>query len=203
MWVGDDRVKVANVERLMKAFETITFHDGESMDEFVMRINGVVSNLRELGEKVDDSRVVQKILHVLPKKMRQVAVSIQMLCDLNTMFVEELLSRLCVAEEPDDDEEESTGHARLLLTEQQWEARRRKGKERVRRGEEKHVDRSGGHSEDDDDASSTSSGDTRRSGRYQGRCFNCGERGHMMRSCPRKKKERALLCEDDEEPTLL
>jgi hypothetical protein len=203
MWVGDDRVKVANVERLMKAFETITFHDGESMDEFVMRINGVVSNLRELGEKVEDSRVVQKILHVLLKKMRQVPVSIQMLCDLNTMFVEELLSRLCVAEEPDDDEEESTGHARLLLTEQQWEARRRKGKERVRRGEEKHVGRSGGHSEDDADASSTSSGDTRRSGHYQGRCFNCGERGHMMRSCPRKKKEQALLCEDDEEPTLL
>jgi hypothetical protein len=59
---------------------------------------------------------------VLPRKMRQVAVSIQMLCDLNTMSVEELLGRLRVAEEQDD-VEESTDPARLLLTEQQWEAR--------------------------------------------------------------------------------
>jgi hypothetical protein len=42
---------------------------------------------------------VQKILRVLPRKMRQVVVSIQMLCDLNTMSVEELLGRLRVAEE--------------------------------------------------------------------------------------------------------
>jgi hypothetical protein len=139
MRVSDNRVKAANVECLMKAFETVTFHDSESVDEFVMRVNGIVSSLRELGEKIEDSRVVRKILRVLPRKMRQVAVSIQMLCDLNTMSVEELLGRLRVAEEQDDIEEESMDPARLLLTEQQWEARRHKGKERVHRGEEKHV----------------------------------------------------------------
>jgi hypothetical protein len=202
MRVGDDRVKAANVERLMKAFETVTFRDSESVDEFVMRINGIVSGLRELDEKIEDGRVVRKILRVLPRRMRQVAVSIQMLCDLNTMSVEELLGQLRVAEEQDD-VEESTDPARLLLTEQQWEARRRKGKERVRRGEEKHVGRSGGHSEDDDDASSTCSGASRRSGRYRGRCFDCGERGHMARNCPRKKKEKAMLADVEEEYALL
>jgi hypothetical protein len=203
MRVSDDRVKVANVERLMKAFETVTFRDSESVDEFVMRINDIVSGLRELGEKIEDGRVVRKILRVLPRRMRQVVVSIQMLCDLNTMSVEELLGRLRVAEEQDDVEEESTDPARLLLTEQQWEARRRKGKERVRRGEEKYVGCSGGHSEDDDDASSTCSGASRRSGRYRGRCFDCGERGHMARNCPRKKKEKAMLADVEGEYALL
>jgi hypothetical protein len=99
MRVGDDHVKAANVERLMKAFETVTFYDSESVDEFVMRVNDIVSGLRELGEKIEDSCVVRKILRVLPRKMRHVAVSIQMLCDLNTMSVEELLGRLRVAEE--------------------------------------------------------------------------------------------------------
>jgi hypothetical protein len=102
MRVGDDRVKATNVERLMKAFKTVTFRDSESVDEFVMRINGIVSGLRELGEKIKDGRVVRKNLCVLPRRMRQVAVSIQMLCDLNTMSVEELLGRLRVAEEQDD-----------------------------------------------------------------------------------------------------
>jgi hypothetical protein len=46
--------------------------------------------------------------------------------------------------------------------------------------------------------SSTSSGLSRRSSRYRGRCFDCGERGHMIRNCLRKKKERALLCDFDD-----
>ncbi|KAL6658537.1 hypothetical protein ACP70R_004123 [Stipagrostis hirtigluma subsp. patula] len=200
MRVGNDRVKAANVERLLKEFENVAFRDGESVDEFVLRISGLVGSLRELGEEMKDSRVVRKILRVLPKRLKQVAVSIQMLLDLDAMSVEELLGRLRVAEEQDDVEGESAGPARLLLTEEQWEARRRQhgGKER-RRGGEKGGGRNGGHGEDDD-ASSTSSG---ASGRHRGRCFTCGERGHIARNCSKARKEKALLADADDEPTLL
>ncbi|KAL6639641.1 hypothetical protein ACP70R_023372 [Stipagrostis hirtigluma subsp. patula] len=204
MRVGDDRVKSANVERLLKAFENVAFRDGETVDEFVMRINGLVASLRELGEDMEDSRVVRKILRVLPKRMKQVAVSIQMLLDLKTMSVEELLGRLRVAEEQDDVEEEAGAAGRLLLTEEQWDARRRqRGKERARRdGGARSRGRSGGHDEDDDDVCSTKSGRSASDGRHRGRCFNCGERGHIARFCP-EKKEKALLADADEEPTLL
>jgi hypothetical protein len=43
-----------------------------------------------------------------------------MLCDLNTMTVEELFDPLRVAEELDDVEEESMDPARLLLSKEQW-----------------------------------------------------------------------------------
>ncbi|KAL6602903.1 hypothetical protein ACP70R_043264 [Stipagrostis hirtigluma subsp. patula] len=200
MRVGNDRVKTANVERLLKEFENVAFRDGESVDEFVLRISGLVGSLRELGEEMKDSRVVRKILRVLPKRLKQVAVSIQMLLDLDAMSVEELLGRLRVAEEQDDVEEESAGPARLLLTEEQWEARRRQhGGKEGRRGGEKGGGRNGGHGEDDD-ASSTSSG---ASGRHRGRCFTCGERGHIARNCSKPKKEKALLADVDDEPALL
>jgi hypothetical protein len=39
--------------------------------------------------------------------------------------------------------------------------------------------------------------------RYRGRCFECGERGHMARDCRAKKKEKALLVNVEDEPTLL
>lgn len=39
--------------------------------------------------------------------------------------------------------------------------------------------------------------------RYQGKCFDCKECGHMNRDCPLKKKGRALLADAEEEPTLL
>ncbi|KAF0900835.1 hypothetical protein E2562_035471 [Oryza meyeriana var. granulata] len=70
---------------------------------------------------MEDSRVVKKILRVVPKKMKQVAVAIEMLMDLNTMSMEELVGRLRVAEKPRDVDEETGGAGRLLLTEEQWE----------------------------------------------------------------------------------
>ncbi|KAF0904264.1 hypothetical protein E2562_033028 [Oryza meyeriana var. granulata] len=47
-----------------------------------------------------------------------VAVAIEMLLDLNTMSVEELVGRLRVAEESGDVDEETGGAGRLLLTEE-------------------------------------------------------------------------------------
>ena len=206
MRVGDDRVKAASVQRLWKEYENVVFRDGESVGDFTMRISGLVGSLREMGETLEDGRVVKKILRVVPKKMKQVAVAIEMLADINAMSVEELVGRLQVAEEADAEEPAADHAGRLFLTEEQWEARRRQrdGKERAcnsyaRHGSgEKGVGRSGSHDKDDGDASSTSSGARRR---YRGRCFNCGVRGHRTRDC-RETKERALLADADE-PALL
>jgi hypothetical protein len=203
MHAGDDRVKAASVQRLMKQFENMAFRDGENVGDFAMRINGLVASLRELGEEMEDSRVVKKVLRVVPKRLKQVAVAIEMLADIDTMEIEELVGRLQVAEDADAEDQaaSSAEHAgQLLLTEEQWEARRRqrRGKEHVHGGV---GEKGGGHDDDDDDGSSTSSGRGR--SRYRGKCFDCGVRGHMARDCPKKKKERALLVDVDDEPTLL
>lgn len=200
MRVGDDRVKSANVQRLLKEFENVAFHDGESVDDFAMRINGLVASLRELGEAMEDSRVVKKILRVVPKKMKQVAVAIEMLLDLNTMSVEELVGRLRVAEEPRDIDEETGGAGRLLLTEEQWEARRSRRGGNARRGGDKG---SGSHVDDDGDSSTYSGTSGRSERRNRGKCFNCGVRGHLARDCREPRKEKALLAEVNDESTLL
>ncbi|WVZ49278.1 hypothetical protein U9M48_000650 [Paspalum notatum var. saurae] len=93
-------------------------------------MNTLVSGLRELGEEVKDGRVVRKVLRVVPKKWKQVAVSIEMLLDLETMKMEELIGRLRVVEDADaeDAKENEVGVERtgqLYLTEAQWEACRR------------------------------------------------------------------------------
>lgn len=209
MRIGDDRVKAASVQRLWKEYENVGFRDGESVGDFALRINGLVASLREMGETLEDHRVVKKILRVVPKRLKQVAVAIEMLTDLNTTTIEELVGRLRVAEDADNDDAKqdiTEGVEQLLLTEEQWEARRRqRGKEHARGGNGRR--RNGGgndHDNTDDDTSSTLSGMSRRGkSRYRGRCFECGERGHMARDCRAKKKEKALLVSVEDEPTLL
>ena len=80
-----DRVKDVNAQKLLKEFENIGFKEGESIDDFGMRITNLVTNLKTLEETVDDTRVVKKFLHVVPPRFTQVVVSIEMFCDLKKM----------------------------------------------------------------------------------------------------------------------
>ena len=78
MRVGDDRVKSSVVQRLLVDFEKITLCNGESVDNFAMRVIGLVDG--------------------------QVPVSIEMHTDLNNMCVKELIGQLRVAEDTDAEE---------------------------------------------------------------------------------------------------
>jgi hypothetical protein len=196
---GDERVKAANVQRLMKEFELLSFRDGETVADFAVRVNRLTARLGDHGEVLDDSRVVRKVLRAVPRRLKQVAVSIEIHGDLKTMTLDELVGQLQVAEDADvEDEPAAKGGSseQLLLTKGQWEARFHHGSG-GRRGGGGH---GGDHGDDDDGGSSTCSG--RGGSRYRGRCFDCGARGHMARQCP-KKREKALLADVDEEPTLL
>ncbi|XP_066341480.1 uncharacterized protein [Miscanthus floridulus] len=120
--VGADRVKEISVQKLLKEFENVEFKEGESVEDFGIRIMNLVVTLKTLGETIDDPRVVKKILRVLPPRFNQVAVSIEMFCDMKTLTVEELVGRLRVAEDRFEEKvEQITDKAgRLLLAEDEW-----------------------------------------------------------------------------------
>lgn len=216
MRVGADRVREANVQRLLKEFENITFNDSESVDDFAMRINALAADLRTSGEEIEDTRVVKKMLRVLPQRYAQIAISIETLLDLKTLTIEELVGRLRMAEDWIEIESVTDKAGRLLLTEEDWVSRNRyrllpessssSGGEK-KSGYSPGKWKNGGRSDKKDNPMKlTSEGTPRR----KGRCRNCGIYGHWRVDCKRPpKKERKeetqahVVQAEQENPSLL
>jgi hypothetical protein len=99
MRVGADRVKEISAQNLLREFENIGFKEGDTVEDFGMRITNLVATLKSLGETILDPQVVKKFLRVLQSHFSQVAVSIEMLCDMKELTVEDLVGWLCAVEE--------------------------------------------------------------------------------------------------------
>ena len=118
MCVDAERVKEANAQRLLEEFENIKFKDGEDVDVFAMRINALAADLRTLGEEISESKVVRKMLRVLPKRFGQIACLIETMLDLKTLNLEELVGRLRMAEDRMEINSITDKTEKLLMTEE-------------------------------------------------------------------------------------
>ena len=177
MHLGAERVKEVNAQKLLAEFESISFKGGESIDDFAIRITKLAMDLRGLGENsVDDTRVVKKFLRVVPSRYNQVAVAIEMFCDMKTLTIEELVGRLRAAEDRfEPSVEQVTNNAgRLLLTEEDWAARNKSrmltgssySSGRKGGGQSRKKDKTGAHDDaHDTSVKLTSMGTPRRKGK--------------------------------------
>ena len=126
MRLGADRVKEVNAQKLLAEFESISFKLGESIDDFAIRISKLVTDLRGLGEEsVTDTRLLKKFLRVVPQRYSQVAVAIEMVKDMKTMTIEDLVGHLRAAEERFESSVDQVTEKteKLLLTEEEWMSR--------------------------------------------------------------------------------
>lgn len=73
---------------------------------------------------MDDMRIMQKFLRVIPSRFAQVPVSIDTFLDLRERSIKELTCRLRVVEDRFEDGCEKSGDGCLQLSEWEWERRK-------------------------------------------------------------------------------
>ncbi|XP_078437272.1 uncharacterized protein LOC144707891 [Wolffia australiana] len=203
MRIGDDRVKKTSAQNLRRQFDSATFKEGESIEDYALRLNSMASTLTTLGDKVGETQVVEKIIRSVPQRFRQVVVAITTLLDVSTLTVADLTGRLKAAEDAFEEPPSAMHHdGKLYLTEEEWDLRRRKrdadnkpaggsstAAHRGRRG------RGRGRGSDKSSSSGRPSGDE---------CRRCGKMDHWARECRSKpKKEQAHVVQHEEEASLL
>ncbi|KAL8154584.1 hypothetical protein AgCh_000087 [Apium graveolens] len=163
------------------------------IDDFSMRLNGLVTNIKALGETIKESYVVKKFLLSVPTKFLQIASTIEQSGHLERMSVEEVIGSLKAHEERLKGKQSDNTGGQLLLTEEEWMRREGNDGQLLLTKEECNGSKTG------------------RGGRDQSRvrCFNCNVLGHYAGECrwPKREKdakpEANLTQVTDEEPALL
>ena len=91
---GTKKVKDTKLQMLTTRFEELRMSENESFDSFYSKLNEVVIGKFNLGEKMEDSKVVQKILHSLLKSFRAKVTTIEESKNHDEIKVQELIGSL-------------------------------------------------------------------------------------------------------------
>ncbi|XP_066346143.1 uncharacterized protein [Miscanthus floridulus] len=102
MRLGDDRVRKATAQSLRAEYEQIAFRDGESVEDFALRLSNLVQRLEMLGDPEPEPKVVAKYLRVARPRYRQLVISIETLLDINELSIEEVTGMIKTADDGHD-----------------------------------------------------------------------------------------------------
>ena len=91
---GNKKVKDTMLQMLTTRFEELEISEDKSFDSFYRKLNEVVIGKFNLGEKMEDSKIVRKILRSLPKSFCAKVIAIEESKDLDEIKIPELIGSL-------------------------------------------------------------------------------------------------------------
>ena len=91
---GTKKVKDMKLQMQTTQFEELKMSEDESFDSFYSKLNEVVIDKFNLGEKTEDSKVVRKILQSLPESFRAKVMAIEESKNIDEIKVQELVGSL-------------------------------------------------------------------------------------------------------------
>ena len=143
--------------------------EDETVGKYFLRVEELVNAMKALGEKIEESSLVQKILKSLPDRFNPKVSAIEELSDLKAMPIEQLLGTL-------NSYEMRIGEDKPTSREASFKVYKNEDSE-PDEIEEKIVRRL-----------------KKGSGKYQGKLpfkfLNCGKIGHFASKCPHKKHDQ-------------
>ncbi|XP_052198348.1 uncharacterized protein LOC127805637 [Diospyros lotus] len=196
IYKGVERVKKVRLQTLRSEFEAVHMTEGELVSDYYSRLIAIVNQMKRNGEKLEDVRVMEKILRSLTHNFEHVVTAIEESKNLETMSTEELLGSLRVHELRIKKHSQSNSTDQALVSKFTFD-----------NSNSEHV-----QGQTSQRGRATYRGRGRGRGGYgRGKanvqCFNCHKFGHYSFECSSKFEDHVNLAEAsndvDEEPTLL
>jgi hypothetical protein len=172
MCVGSDKVQKGRAQQLRREFETMICRSGEKVDDFALRLSNLVINLEELGEEMEEQRVVEKLLRSVPPRFDHLVTSIER-CWTSPLSLEEVTGRLKAQEDRMDHADSSRDSDKLLYA----DAPRRRDRESGEGSSRTEGRRSQRRCPPAAKKKAVEGGEVRKPPRDD-TCHNCGRAGH-------------------------
>eukprot|EP00253_Pinus_taeda_P024602 PITA_24602 len=91
---GMEKVKTTKLQLLRRDFENLNMKESDNIDSFFTHVIGLITQMRTRGETIEERRIVEKILRVLPSKFDAIVTTIEETKDLSNFSVDELHASL-------------------------------------------------------------------------------------------------------------
>ncbi|XP_076928834.1 uncharacterized protein LOC143592943 [Bidens hawaiensis] len=207
---GCRKSKKARLSTLRVEFESLKMKDGETIDDFSGKLNGLVSKAVTLGATIDESNMVRKLLDSMPDRFIHIAATIEQCYDVDNMKLEEAIGRLKAYKERIKGKEDSSmKDSKLLFTRSQGKYKQQAG-HRPKQGQNRNnyngCGKSRGHGKSfrqNRGGQGSSSNDRKDRSKYkdksQIKCYQCNELGHYAFECQKSKnKEEANIVQTEQ-----
>ena len=192
LYKGDEHVKRMKLQTLRSEFESLCMNDPESISNYFDRVQTIVNQMRVNGEKLDDQRIVEKIMWSLSARFNYAVAEIEGK-NIFTLTVEGLMSSLCSHEQQMNKRINSTNLEQALQSRTSigdcggQQGGRSHGRGRGRRGH----DNVNNKDRDSDTNSSKERGNTSKpKDKSHIHCFKCKKYGHYKLECRTKLQNK-------------
>ena len=93
-----DHVIQSRIQGLRRDLEVLTMGKAETVVDFAMKFTHIVSDLRNLGETMEEKEVVRRFLRATPAKFDTLILSLEQYGELDKVSLDEVIGSLTVHE---------------------------------------------------------------------------------------------------------